>query len=91
MNTTDTRAKLKTSSARCGKCVHIVPIPGNCHIGCANPKAQPVRRTWPGCGVWPLNFDQVTVQSCTGYSENPADKIDRPSNPLLELARLLAR
>lgn len=76
-------------SKGCGNCVHVINIPGNCHIGCANTNAKPTRRTWTGCGMWPLNFDAVTVQSCEGYSEDPKDKIVRKEDPLIELARLL--
>jgi len=74
----------------CGKCVHVIPIPGNCHIGCGNPTAKPTRKSWAGCGLWPLSFDPVTVQSCDGYSENPKDKIVLKKDPLLEFVRLLA-
>jgi len=80
----------QTKSQRCGKCVHIVPIPGDCHIGCANPNAKPESRTWRGCGVWPLNFDSNTVQSCDGYSEKPEDRIEQKPNPMRDLLRLLA-
>jgi hypothetical protein len=74
----------------CNGCVHAVEIPGNCHIGCNNPKAQPERRTWPGCGMWPLNYDPSTVESCDGYSRDKADRIERKEDPLVELARILA-
>lgn len=81
--------KTETPSRACGKCVHQIPIPGNCHIGCANKTATPTQRRWPGCGVWPLNFDSNTVQSCDGYSEDPKDRIERKENPMEELLRLL--
>lgn len=81
----------KQPSKHCGKCVHIITIPGNCHIGCANINAKPALRRWPGCGIWPLNFDAATVESCNGYSDNPNDKITHKENPLMELARLIVR
>lgn len=79
-------------SAACGngKCVHVVGIPGNCHIGCGNPAAVPARKTWPGCGIFPLNFDANTVTECAGYSENPADKRATGDSPALAMLRILA-
>jgi len=91
-NAADKAVKLSKllASKYCGKCVHIINIPGNCHIGCANLNAKPTRKMWKGCGIWPLNFDTATVESCDGYSENQNDEIDRKETPLLELMRLLA-
>lgn len=74
----------------CNECVHQIPIPGNCHIGCANHDARPRLMRWPGCGTWPLNFDQNIIKSCDGFSDDPKDKIDRKPNPLLDLLRLLS-
>ena len=73
----------------CSGCVHIIPIPGNCHIGCNNLAAKPERTTWHGRGMWPINFDQATVVSCTGYSKDQKDKKAEPDNPLITLMRLL--
>jgi len=74
----------------CQTCIHRMEIPGNCHISCGNFKANPERKNWPGCGLWPINFDENIIVSCHGFSNDPKDKTTQ-NNPLLDLARLLAR
>jgi hypothetical protein len=76
--------------AMCYDCVHKINIPGNCHIGCNNLNARPKVRTWPECGLWPLNYDPATVVSCEGYSNNPQDKKPVNDDPLIEFLRILA-
>lgn len=77
----------KLPMSDCLKCVHRVDIPGNCHVGCVNIAAKPKRKTWPGCGMWPINFDSNTIVECGGFSTNPADKPD----PILDFLRIFTR
>ncbi len=72
----------------CGKCIHRRSIPGDCHISCANAAAKPKRLTWPGCGLYPINFDSNTIQSCDGYSEDMKDYIEG-HDPISQILRLL--
>ena len=74
----------------CYKCVHRIVIPGNYHIGCNKPTSKPERRTWKGCGYYPINFDPNTIVSCVqGYSEDVNDRIPIPEDPLRDLFRML--
>lgn len=69
----------------CATCVHMVPIPGDAHIACNNPTASPKRRSWPGCGVFPLNYDPLIVTECGGHSADPKDGL--PDNPMARVLR----
>lgn len=73
----------------CYECVHKVNIPGDCHIGCNNPDAAPERKVWPGCGMFPINFDANTVFGCEKASKDPKDKLPEQDDPWIKLARLL--
>jgi len=43
-----------------------------------------------GWFMWPLNFDPTWLESCDGFSDNPADKKERAEhNPLLEILSLM--
>ena len=53
----------------CYSCAHAKEIPGDCHIRCTNPTAKPLRKIWPGCGVFPIMFDPNTVFECGGFAE----------------------
>lgn len=51
----------------CAGCIFRERMPGNEHITCLarlEPGKFPETRRWPGCGVWPLNFDEDIVVSC---------------------------
>ena len=75
----------------CYKCVHKIEIAGDCHTGCNNAAdAKPERKTWRGCGIWPLKFDPNTVFSCNGFSADPTQRKPQNDDPLLAIARLLA-
>lgn len=54
----------------CYQCRHRRNLPGNCHISCANLRAEvtgsreAIRRGW---FYWPLSFDPVWLKSCDGF------------------------
>lgn len=77
----------RTKPSPCYKCKYRVPIPGNYHIGCSNKQAQPVRKLWPGCGLFPVAFDPNTVFDCSVSEEGAPQP---PDQDPLSLLRLLA-
>jgi len=54
----------------CSGCPYAESIPGDCHINCVVPRDRPQPlgrpRVWPGCGFYPLAFDQNIVLYCEG-------------------------
>lgn len=84
---------MKKEAPNCYKCVHRGELPGSCHSRCNNIEAKVtadahgVRSGW---FMWPLNFDPVWLESCDGFSDDPADK--KPPvkhDPLLEIMSIL--
>jgi hypothetical protein len=55
----------------CNGCQYAEDIPGDCHIRCRRPQDTPTpeRKTWQGCGCYPLCFDACTVQKCEARVE----------------------
>lgn len=85
----------ETEKPDCYKCVHRLPIPGDSHTRCNNHEAKVsgnkhgISRGW---FVWPLNFDPVWLQSCSGFSDKPEDrKPENKLNPALELMMAMQR
>lgn len=74
----------------CQTCVHRINIPGNCHIGCNNSEANPARKVWRGCGLYPLCFDEGTIVNCAGFSDKQEDKLPENKDPFIELLRLFS-
>jgi len=77
----------------CYKCVHRFPIPGDAHSRCNNISAEVsgnphgIRSGW---FMWPLNFDPTWLESCDGFSDNPADKKEMAEhNHFLEIMSLM--
>jgi hypothetical protein len=60
---------------KCYECKHRGTIAGNCHSKCNNPDAKVtgdphgIRNGW---FFFPINFDPVWLQSCTGFEQLPA-------------------
>lgn len=78
---------------KCYNCVHRLPIPGDAHTRCNNPKANVegneigIKNGW---FLWPLNFDPTWLISCDGFSDNPDDKKPRIEyDPLIEIMAIL--
>lgn len=81
------------TKSNCRECVHMVELPGDCHIRCNNHSAKVlghphgVRKGW---FRWPVNFDPVWLLECDGFSADKADRIPlKKVHPLLELLGLL--
>lgn len=75
----------------CNKCVfNTGRVPGSSHhIGCGNILANVVVNKHGfdnGWVLYPINFDQIWIKSCDGYSEKEEDKekcIDSYLNSML--------
>lgn len=80
-------------SPLCYDCVHRLDVPGSAHSRCNNFEAKVTaspRGVQGGWFRWPLNFDPVWLQSCDGFSDDPAAKKPRrEASPLAELFGLL--
>jgi hypothetical protein len=56
----------------CYECKHRRDLPGNCHSRCANGEAEVVGNAHGvrnGWFFWPINFDPVWLQNCTGFEK----------------------
>jgi hypothetical protein len=76
----------------CYQCVHRINIPGDAHSQCNNLKAKVVDSPYGiiyGWFCWPFNFDPTWLQSCNGFSDNPADKLPVEDDLLWGLLSLL--
>ena len=67
---------------------------GSVHITCladfdAIGKGLPTRKTWPGCGAFPLQFDAMTVFECPARSEDQEHLRANGNDPLVRLAVIL--
>lgn len=83
----------KAKNPNCYKCVHRLEVAGSAHSRCNNFKAKVsanahgIRSGW---FRWPLNFDPVWLESCTGFSTNPKDKKPRrEADPMIEMLSML--
>ena len=79
----------------CHECIHRATLPGNCHIRCRHVSAKVgmnphgVQNGW---GFWPLEFDPIWVESCNGYSQDPADRFQGgEDDPLMGLLAMLEK
>lgn len=57
---------------QCYECKHRRDVPGSCHSGCANVEADVVGDAHGiknGWFFWPINFDPVWLQNCTGFEK----------------------
>lgn len=77
----------------CYKCVHRLDVPGDVHSRCNNHKAKVFAKTHGvrnGWFHWPINFDPVWLETCTGFSDNEKDKTERKElDPMSELLGML--
>ena len=64
----------------CYRCVHRLPVPGDCHSRCNNPEAKVlgdphgIRQGW---FLHPVNFDPIWLKRCDGFSDDPNDRRER--------------
>jgi len=78
----------------CHICVHKQDLPGDSHISCGNFSVTPkVRKGTPlrYC-LWPLNFDPVWIEECSGFSTDPKDTLeDTEIDPVLQLFSIMSK
>lgn len=92
MNATTTIPTNHAGAPDCYRCVHRCQLTFSAHSSChnivADVKGDPHgdRKGW---FLWPLNFDPVWLLACSGFSDNPADKLP-PAGDKTDLAGLLA-
>lgn len=63
---------LKGNIMNCYECKHRRELPGSCHSQCANGEAKVVGNAHGvrnGWFFWPINFDPVWLQNCTGFEK----------------------
>jgi hypothetical protein len=69
----DGSVELRDSTSECWKCVYKREIPGNCHIGCANPDTKmtgDVRGVRNGWFFYPFMFDPIWKEKlCSNFEE----------------------
>lgn len=79
------------SKSNCYECIHRGALPGSCHSRCRNISAKVKMNPYgvkSGWGLWPIDFDPIWVESCDGFSQDTADKIEGGEDD--ELMGLLA-
>lgn len=77
----------KEPKPNCYQCVHRGSVPGSCHSSCRHPQASltaffigenplgvtanahGIRKGW---FVWPMDFDPVWLETCSGFEVKPA-------------------
>jgi len=70
----------------CEGCCNRIGVPGNSHIGCKNPSLQVELLCWPGCGIFPISFDENIVKSCD-HKDVPGEAAE--DTPLMKLMRIM--
>lgn len=77
----------------CYECVHRRNLSGDAHSKCNNLEAEVkgnkhgIEKGW---FMWPVNFDPIWVEVCSGFSSDTKDdREDVKHSPMLELLALL--
>ena len=80
--------------SECLGCAYRKEIHWDCHVRCiadfSKAGGEPKRRSWNGCGVFPIYFDEAIVEECPSRSDTMDHPRENHDSPMWDIIELIA-